>query len=160
MKKLMFIAMAAVLMIASSCSTVKKTDASFYAAESVVYLNNEADGSITVRATGSGRNRYDAIDQAKKNALREMMFKGINVPGNAYISKPLITTVNAEEKYADFLNAFFVDGGAYEQFVSSADKKILSNRKNRNKIQAKVTTTVRLLRPELAQYLKENEIIK
>lgn len=156
----MFIAMAAMLMLASSCSSVKKTSASFYAAESVVYLNTEGDGSLTVRATGMGRNRYDAIDQAGKNALREMMFKGINVPGNTVISKPLVLAVNAEERYADFFNAFFADGGDYEKFVTTADKKNFSNRKNRNNIQAKVTTTLRLLRPELAQYLRQAEIIK
>jgi len=146
-------------MLATSCGTVKKTSASFYDTKTQ-YLNNEADGSITVRATGIGRNRFDAIDQARKNALRDMIFNGIEVPGNTVISKPLVMTVNAQEKYEDFFNAFFADGGDYENFVSNADRKIVSNRKDRNKIQAKVTITTRLYRPELKEYLKQAEIIK
>jgi len=146
-------------MLAASCGTVRKTSASFYDTKTV-YLNNEADGSITVRATGIGRNRFDAIDQARKNALREMIFTGIEVPGNTVLSRPLVNTVNAAEKYEDFFNTFFADGGDYENFVTNDDRKIVSNRKDRNKLQAKVTITTRLLRPELKSYLQQAEIIK
>ena len=36
---------------------------------SVECLNVELDGSITVRVTGFGRNRLDAKEQARKNAV-------------------------------------------------------------------------------------------
>lgn len=136
----------------------KKTTTSYYAS-APTYLNDEADGSITVRAYGQGRNRSDAIEQAAKNAVRQVLFKGINVPGNVLLSKPLVTAVNAEEKYQNFFNAFFADGGAYMQFTSTEDRRPGTNTKEKNAVQRKYATTVRVLRPQLRNYLIENGII-
>ncbi|MEG1910342.1 MAG: hypothetical protein RR190_05155, partial [Bacteroidales bacterium] len=41
-------------------------------------LNSELDGSYTLRAWGIGRNQVDALAQARKNALRDVIFKGIS----------------------------------------------------------------------------------
>ena len=37
----------------------------------------ELDGSQTLKAWGTGRNYSDACEQAKKNAVRDVLFKGI-----------------------------------------------------------------------------------
>lgn len=157
MKKILFILTAAVMLVA--CKSQQVSMDAFYPTK-CEYLNTEGDGSITVRAYGSGRNNIDAFAQARKNALHEVIFKGITVPGNTYLSRPLIMEVNAEEKYAEFFNAFFADNGPYEEFVSKEDRRLSTNEKESSVTQKKTSTTVRVLRPQLQKYLKENNIIK
>lgn len=124
-------------------------------------LNVELDGSITVRVTGSGRNRLDAKEQARKNAVYNVIFKGVKVEGkNSILSRPLIYEVNAEEKYADFLNRFFSDGGKYLEFTSMDDRRALSNRKEKGGKQVEWSITLRVLRPQLQSYLVEQQLIK
>ena len=129
---------------------------------SVQCMNVELDGSITVRVTGSGRNRLDAKEQAKKNAVYNVIFKGVQVEGhkNSEISRPLIFEVNAEEKYESFFYSFFADGGKYLEFTSMDDRRALSNRKEKGGKQVDWSITLRVLRPQLKQYLTEQGIIK
>lgn len=82
-----------------------------------VSLGNNGDGTITLRAWGSGQNRADAIEQAMLNAVRDVIFKGIKKgtnPGAA--SRPLVSEVNAEERYARYFEPFF-SGPEYRKFV-------------------------------------------
>ncbi len=128
---------------------------------SVECLNVELDGSITVRVTGYGRNRLDAKEQARKNAVYNVIFKGVKVAGkNSTLSRPLIYEVNAEEKYETFVNAFFADGGKYLEFTSMDDRRALSNKKEKGGKQVEWSVTLRVLRPQLRQYLTEQNIIK
>lgn len=141
------------------CSSAQNAKTSSYYPSQTTYMNDEGDGSITVRAYGQGRNRSDAMAQAAKNAVYDVIFKGVSVPGNALLSKPLVTTVNAEEKFQAFFNAFFTDGGEYTRFISTEDRKAGSNKKEKNTMQVKEAATVRVLRSELKQYLMDNEIV-
>ncbi|MBQ2993730.1 MAG: hypothetical protein IJE21_07520 [Alistipes sp.] len=129
---------------------------------SIKCLNVELDGSITVRITGEGRNRFDAKEQARKNAVYEVMFKGVQVENqrNTPLTRPLILEVNAEEKYAEWLSAFFADGGKYKDFVSMNDRKDHTNQKVKKDIQVGWSLTVRIKRAELKAYLEEEGIIK
>lgn len=138
----------------------KLAKVSSYIPTETVYMNSEGDGSLTLRAHGHGTNRNDAIKQAAKNAVRDVIFKGVNVPGNPELSKPLITAVNAQEKYAAFFNAFFSDGGEYKKFVTAEDRKSGSNKKEKNEVNVKLSTTVRVLRSELKLYLIDNGIVQ
>lgn len=125
-------------------------------------LNVELDGSITVRVTGEGRNRIDAKEQARKNAVYNVIFKGVVVDGqkNSPISRPLIFEVNAEERYADFMYSFFADDGKYLEFVSMADRRWLTNEKEKGGKQVGWSLTVRVHRSKLQEYLKNQNIIK
>lgn len=128
---------------------------------SVECLNVELDGSITVRVSGAGRNRPDAKEQARKNAVYNVIFKGVKVAGkNSTLSRPLIYEVNAEEKYEEFANTFFADGGKYLEFTSMEDRRALSNKKEKGGKQVEWSVTLRVLRPQLRQYLIEQNIIK
>lgn len=153
------VAMFAMLLFAS-CGVTRNSQ-SFYAPAKTQVIRADGDGTVTVRATGIGRNRYYAIDNARRNALKDCIFKGLDIQGDAYMSKPLVMAVNANEKYESFFNAFFANGGDFERFVSgrqSSDRKLVSNRKQKNDIQAKVTITLRVERAALKEYLKENGI--
>lgn len=160
MKRLsLLIALVGSIVLAVSCHPHTHTTQATYATE-CQYLNHESDGSITIRAYGQGRNRGDALEQARKNAVEQVIFKGIYVPGNSSLSRPLVYEVNAREKYEDFFNTFFRDGGDFNSFVHGDDKRIGTNEKSWSGTQAKISTTVTVERGLLKQYLKDINIIK
>ncbi len=123
----------------------------------------ELDGSQTLKAWGNGRNRSDAVDQAKKNALRDVLFNGITEGKNECNMKPLIFEVNAQEKYEDYFNKFFADGGEFKNFISLRDERIF-DKISRDKKKARQSVThgliVRVLRTELKEKLIADGILK
>lgn len=123
-------------------------------------LGIEGDGSQTVRAWGTGRNRADATEQAKKNAVSDILFKGVRGGSAECNLKPLVTEVNARERYEEYFDRFFMDGGEYTKFVSAADEKLFSKNKQKNKVGAYFGVTVRVLRGELKAQLKADGVIK
>ncbi len=87
-------------------------------------LGSELDGSYTLRAWGIGRNQVDALAQARKNAVRDVIFKGISKGKSECEIRPILLEVNAEEKYRAYFNRFFADGGEFENFVNYKDKRV------------------------------------
>lgn len=127
-------------------------------------LGIEMDGSVTLRAWGTGRNRFDAVDQAKKNAVRAILFKGMR-KGNADCNpRPLVPEVNAEMKYEDYFNKFFSDRrDIYKHFVSGKDERLDNKIFRRGMGDSKMVTyrvIVRVLRSELKEQLREDGIIR
>ena len=127
-------------------------------------LGVEMDGSVTLRAWGTGRNRFDAVDQAKKNAVRDVLFKPTRNGSSDCNPHPLVPEVNAEMKYEDYFNRFFSDRrGSYKKFCSGKDERISNKIFRRGMGDSKMVTysvIVRVLRSELKEQLREDGIIK
>jgi len=144
-----------------SAAAQKKT-AGFYSYKTEC-MGVELDGSQTLKAWGNGRNRADAVEQAKKNAMRDVIFNGIREGKQECNQKPLIFEVNAQEKYEDYFNAFFADGGEYKNYVSLRDERI-GNKLSRDRKKTSESVTngliVRILRAELKAKLIADNIIK
>lgn len=159
---ILIIALFTIALSVSSCLDHQQKIAGNYTYETEC-LGVELDGSQTLRAWGSGRNRSDAIEQAKKNAVRDVLFKGIRAGQPGCEVKPLVPEVNAQEKYSSYFNKFFTDGGEYKKFISSKDGSVLHPEvfKNRKKAGSQDTyrVTIRVLRSELQTKLKEDNII-
>lgn len=149
------------LILAPSCrkSTSISSQGSFYSFETQC-LSTELDGSVTVRAWGTGSDKADAVEQAKKNALNDVIFKGIRGGNGGCSDKPLIFEVNAREKYEFYFNRFFADGGEYEKYVSSEDENRTSRIKGESGTQKNYGVVVRVKRAELRQRLINDNIIK
>ncbi len=125
------------------------------------YLNTEGDGSLTLRVWGDGRNLFDAIPQAQKNAVDAVLFKGITKGGlTGYLSRPLVPEVNAREKYQTYFNNFFKDGGDYTKYVSKHDRRIGTTERRENGTQVKWGVTLRVYVPELKARLIQDGILK
>lgn len=126
-------------------------------------LGIEMDGSQTVKAWGNGRNRWDAVAQAKKNAVHDVLFRGI-IEGKPDCDKrPVVPEVNAREKYADFFDRFFADGGEYEKYISLKDERLWSKiSRDRKGARQSVThgVVLRVLRRELRQKMQDEGILK
>ena len=126
-------------------------------------LGVEGDGTQTLLSWGTGRNRLDAVEQAKKNAVRDVILKGI-IDGKGECEKrPLIIEVNAAEKYEDYFVKFFADKGPYQKFVTLKDERIDDKiTRNRQGASKDVTNSavVRVNRFELKQHLIKEGILK
>lgn len=107
------------IFLLGSCSktTTSVLSSAAYTTPEPVCMGVERDGSQTLRVWGKGSNAADAIEQAKKNAVYEVLFKGIRGTGECE-KRPLVTEVNARERYANYFNPFFKDGGEYKDFVT------------------------------------------
>lgn len=122
-KSIITLAIAAAFML-SGCKTPMKIDSSYARSNfEVTCLGTDLDGSQTLRAFGKGKDKKQAMEQARKNAVRAVIFKGITAGTGECNKRPLITEVNAEEKYEAYFNKFFKDGGEYKNFTSLQDEK-------------------------------------
>lgn len=155
------IALLALLLSASGLQAQKKLAGNYgYKTEC---MGVEGDGSATVKAWGNGRNRSDAVEQAKKNAVRDVIFTGLLEGKQDCKQKPLIFEVNAEEKYEDYFNKFFADGGEFKNYISLRDERILDKLdRDRKRGRGSVTNglILRVLRSELKAKLIADGIIK
>jgi hypothetical protein len=68
--------------------------------------------------------------------------------------------VNAKTKYEDYFNTFFADGGAYRDFTSLHDTRILTENWHNNKLQILVQVSITVDRKALKQKLIEDNILK
>ncbi|HRO75534.1 MAG TPA: hypothetical protein PLP27_05250 [Crocinitomicaceae bacterium] len=126
-------------------------------------LGIEMDGSQTVKAWGNGRNRWDAIEQAKKNAVADVLFVGIREGKQDCNQKPIIFEVNAREKYQDYFDKFFADKGEYKEFISLKDERIMQKiSRNRKGATQSVThgVVLRVFRNELKNKMLNDGMLK
>ena len=126
---------------------------------SITCLGTELDGSQTLRVLGYGRNRADAKEQAMKNAVWAVIFDGIRDGSTGCNLRPLVTEVNARERYEEYFNRFFADGGAYAEYVSLRDTKKRSADRHKDKVGYTYEMTIRILRSELKARLKADNVI-
>lgn len=164
MKKIiyLFIIINFTILLFASCGPQNRIAANYsYKTEC---LGVEMDGSQTVKAWGNGRNRWDAIEQAKKNAVRDVLFNGLTEGKQDCEKRPVIGEVNARDKYEDYFNKFFSDGGEYKNFVSLKDERILDkitrDRKGASGESVTQGLVVRVLRSELKQKMLDDGILK
>lgn len=146
-------------LILGSCGSGKSSIGSFYSIETEC-LGTELDGSLTLRAWGDGNTKKDAVQQAMKQAVHDVIFKPAIKGTSGTDARPLILEANAQEKYQNYFNSFFADGGEYLRFVSMKDEKSNSKQVLENKQLYRYGVTVRVLRSDLGEKLKNDGIIK
>jgi hypothetical protein len=87
-------------------------------------ISVEADGSQILKAWGNGKNMAEASQQAQKKALNDVLFNGVFAGKPTCETRPLVTEVNARQKYTDYFDRFFSDNGNYKKFISSQSNMI------------------------------------
>ncbi len=147
-----------ILMFAFHLNAKAQTRA-LYAHTTIKCMGVELDGSQTLRVQGYGRNRADAKEQAMKNAVWAVIFDGVKDGVEGCNMRPLVTEVNAKERYEDYFNLFFADNGAYKEYVSMRDTKRGSGGRAKDKLGYSYDLTIRVLRAELKARLKADNVI-
>lgn len=122
--KALSLASAIVLML-GSCRSRQQVSDSFAGYDfGTTLVDVSPSGMLTVRTWGSGPDKASSIEEAKKNAVSELIFNGFATTSD-YNARALVTEVNARERYAEYFDRFFAKGGEYRKFVreaSSTDK--------------------------------------
>ena len=95
-----------------------------------------------------------------KNAVWAVIFDGIKEGVGGCDVRPLVTEVNAKERYEDYFNLFFSDNGEYKKYVTLRDTKRMSGGKSKDKLGYAYDLTIRVLRPQLKARLKEDNVIE
>ncbi len=75
-------------------------------------------GTYLIKVWSYSKKRDVALEQAKKNAVHGIVFRGYAGTSRVSGQSPLVSNPNIEEEKADFFEAFFADGGKYMKFVS------------------------------------------
>lgn len=155
MKKLLILTLFTVLSVTYADAQPKPN----FARSSIRCMGVELDGSQTLRVQGYGRNRADAKEQAKKNAVWAVIFEGIRDGAEGCNMRPLVTEVNAKERYEDYFNIFFTDNGPYKEYVSLKDTKYRSGGRSKDRVGYSYDLTIRVLRAQLKARLKADNVI-
>lgn len=118
-------------------------------------------GSYLIKVWSYSKSPKVAIEQAKKNAVHGIIFKGfVGGPNRCPSQKPLVKTTNSNnDKY---FKDFFKDGGRYMKFVSlSNDGSVgASDRLKISKREYKIGVIVTILKDQLRKELENDKIIK
>lgn len=130
---------------------------SYYKFETTA-VSASPSGMLTVRAWGSGPDIANAIKEAQKNAVSDVIFKGVPGVGN-YMGKPIVNEVNARERYAEYFDRFFADGGEYQKFVKETSSKDGSRTEAKSKGRQNYGVTLDIDRNALRQQLLQDGVI-
>lgn len=102
-------------MVLFSCKSPERTTTSTLYNFEIQYIRSGMEGDIQVKVFAEGRNESECIAQAKYEAVKTLIFKGISGSSSP---KPLVSEVNAEEKYKPYFSAFFSEAGKYLNYVT------------------------------------------
>lgn len=122
MKKSIIICVGILTMMLTACKSHQKVSTAAFHNYATECMGKSMDGSQTLRVWATGRNRADAVEQAKKKAVYDVTFTGINAGGGECNAYPVVDEANARKKYEDYFDSFFADGGAYSKYVSIANQ--------------------------------------
>ena len=111
------LAIFAMLAILTSCRTGQNTTASYHTYPTEC-ISQHTDGKMLMRVWATAEHGKDAIREAEKKALDDIIFNGITQGVSNRSQTALVAEGNARQKYEDYFLRFFADGGDYKKYVS------------------------------------------
>ena len=113
MKK--YIPILSILVLIFSCQSQKNIAGNYtYKTECAGDADN---GQFLLKAWGKGVNKKEAIEDARKNALKDVLFLGVFTGDAACARNAMLKEVNAMEKHKSFFENFFSRNGDYKDFI-------------------------------------------
>ncbi len=85
-------------------------------------VSTGASGSYQVKVWSYSKKSTVALNQAKKNAVHGVIFKGFTGVGAGCTQKPLANSPAIEQEKSEFFKDFFADGGKYMKYVTAASE--------------------------------------
>jgi hypothetical protein len=158
-KKLSYISLLIGMVTVFALCTPKAipTTAVFYDYE-VQFIRTGVEGTELFKVFAYGNNENECIERAKLDAVKALLFKG--VPGSG-LQRPMVTEVGAEEKYRDYFNTFFREGGKYLNYVAiSNDGSIDDKDRFRVGKRLKIGVIVSVQKANLRRELEAANIVK
>ncbi len=121
------------------------------------------DGTKLVKVFSYSKKATVAIEQAKKNAVHGLIFKGFagNSAARCPSSAPLSNNAKIELEKAEYFDKFFADGGTYMKFVSvSGDGAIAPADRVKVGKEYKIGIVISVMYDQLRKELENAGIIK
>jgi hypothetical protein len=151
----------AVLLCYASCSTPKI--ANNYYTHKTECVSVELDGTQLVNAWSNTGETVTVIEQAKKNAINDVLFGGI-VEGKANCDvKPILAEANIKAQNEAYFNKFFADGGEYRNYAFIKDDMVEVNF-SKDPVYAKKMINsgfiIKIKKPDLKQKMIADGILK
>lgn len=148
------------LLLITSCSSPQKYTAEHYTYETEC-LGIDMDGTQTVKVWGKGIDANSAKEQALKNAVNDVLFKGIRKGKTDCDSRPIILEANARQNHESYFDKFFVDKGAYLDYIvgGGKNKHYVSAVKHRSKNGSQTFSLVVRVKRGLLREKMLNDII-
>lgn len=116
------------------------------------------NGSIRLKAWGYGNRTNEATEQCKRNAVYDVLFKGIKAGSVGCSAQPLVP--QGPEKKPAYFEDFFQDNGPYLRYVSlSGDGSIRPEDRIRVGKKYKVGMFVLLDHQQLRQKLQADGLV-
>jgi len=121
-----------------------------------------SQGTYLVKVWSYSKNQNVAIEQAKKNAVHGVVFKGYAGTGQKCPSQPaLAPQVGVENQFESFFSKFFADGGDYMKYISvSGDGATGANDVEKVGKQYKIGVIVSVMKDALRKDLEAAGVIK
>ena len=120
-----------------------------------------ASGSYLVKVWSYSKKPNVAIEQAKKNAVHGVIFKGFTGAGAGCTQKPLASSPSIEEEKEEYFNNFFADGGKYMKFVSvSGDGSVAAEDRLKVGKEYKIGVVISVSKDNLRKDLEDAGIVK
>lgn len=119
-------------------------------------------GTYQIKVWTYSKNQETAIEQAKKNAVHAIIFKGFPNNGRIQGQKPLARNPNLEQEKEEFFKEFFKDGGKFQKYVFLANNGAIApgDRIKISKKEYKIGVVVSVNVAGLRKDLEEAGIIK
>ena len=102
-------------------------------------LRKGLDGSLVLRSYGRGTNKKEAINQAKKQAINDVLFEGIYKGREECHCHPIWRDLGLYEPNKQAFMKFFEDKGPYSKFVECTPNKRLKRYPAGNEVVVGVT---------------------
>ena len=150
------ISLLAILILLSNSSFAQifnnqKKTASYYSADTEC-VEDKLDGTFVLYAWGQGSSKSEAINQAKRNVLNDILFDGVR---KGCQIRPLILELNGKKKHQSYTYAFF--DKHYKKYISMENSP-KTMKKSREKTSYRIKVRVKV--EKIRQKLIEDNIIK
>lgn len=119
------------------------------------------DGTYLVKVWSYSKKGNVAIEQAKKNAVHGVIFKGFTGGDGCTSQKALASNPNIEAEKKEFFDLFFEDGGKYMKYVSvSTDGYITADDRKKVGKEYKIAVVVSVMKDALRKDLEAAGVIR
>ncbi|WP_428223533.1 hypothetical protein [Flavobacterium sp.] len=119
------------------------------------------DGTYLVKVWSYSKRGIVAIEQAKKNAVHGIVFKGFPGEGGCASQKAIANDPNVETEKQEFFDTFFQDGGNYMKYVSvSSDGMISADDRKKVGKEYKIGVVVSVMKDALRKDLEAAGIVR
>lgn len=116
----------------------------------------ERDGTVTIRSTGCGSNKSEAVSAAELHAIEQLLFRGI--PGSQQ-AVPLVSIDEsaAKSRHKDYFDVL-LEAGRHKSFILTSVP--VSNFVRHNRTERNITVDVHINLPALRCDLEKQGIIR